>query len=316
MTLNRVTVFGGSGFLGRHVVRCLAAEGAIVRVAVRHPEDALFLKPMGDVGQIVPVYADVLDEGTIAAAVKGVDAVVNAVGLYVQRGRLTFEAVHGQGAAAVARQASAAGVAQLVHVSGIGVSPTAESAYVRSRAHGETLVREAFPASIILRPGVLFGPEDAFFNTLAMLARLSPVLPLIGGGGVRLQPVYVGDVAHAAVAALANPKSKGQTYELGGPAVYTYAELMRLLLREIGRRRLLVPLPFFAAEWKARVLELLPNPLLTRDQVLLLKHDNVVTAGAPGLRDLGIEPTAVEAVLPTYLNRFRPSGGRRPVRLA
>lgn len=311
MALGRVTVFGGSGFLGRHIVKHLAAEGIVVRVATRHPDEALFLKPMGNVGQIVPVHADVRDEKSVAAAVAGVDAVVNAVGLYVQRGRATFAAVHEAGAREVALRAAEAGVGRLVHISGIGVSPTSDSAYVRSRAEGETLVRKAFAGATILRPSVLFGPEDAFFNTLAALARLSPVLPLFGGGGSKSQPVYVGDVARAVARALADPATAGKDYELGGPRTYTYAELTRLLLAEIRRPRLLVPWPFFVAEIQARFLELLPNPPLTRDQVKLMKIDTVVGANAEGLGALGIAPTSVESILPTYVDRYR-RGGRSP----
>ncbi len=316
MALGRVTVFGGSGFLGRHIVKHLAAEGFVVRVATRHPDEALFLKPMGDVGQIVPVHADVRDEKSVAAVVAGVDAVVNAVGLYVQRGRATFAAVHEAGAREVARRAAEAGVGRLVHISGIGVSATSDSAYVRSRAEGEALVRNAFADATILRPSVLFGPEDAFFNTLAALARLSPVLPLFGGGGNKAQPVYVGDVARAVARALADSATAGKIYELGGPRTYTYAELTRLLLAEIRRPRLLVPWPFFIAEMQARILELLPNPPLTRDQLKLMKIDNVVGAGSEGLGALGIAPTSVESILPTYVGRYRRGGLAPNPRLA
>ena len=316
MALDRVTVFGGSGFLGRHIVKHLAARGSVVRVATRHPDEALFLKPMGNVGQIVPVRADVRDASSVSAAVAGVDAVVNAVGLYSQWGRATFAAVHEAGAREVAQRAAEAGVGRLVHISGIGVSATSDSAYVRSRAEGEALVTKAFAGATILRPSVLFGPGDAFFNKFAALARLSPVLPLFGGGGNKVQPVYVGDVARAVARALADPASAGKVYELGGPRTFTYAELTRLMLREIRRARLLVPVPFLVAEFQARFLELLPNPLLTRDQVKLMKVDNVVGAGAEGLDALGVAPTSVESILPTYMDRFRRGGRSTSPRLA
>ena len=311
MTLGRVTVFGGSGFLGRHIVKRLAARGTVVRVAVRHPDDALFLKPMGNVGQIVPVYADVRDEETVARVVAGVDGVVNAVGLYVEKGRLTFAAVHEQGALHVARQAAAAGVPGLVHISGIGASRRSDSKYVRSRAVGEELVRGAFEKATILRPSVLFGPDDAFFNTLAALVRLSPIVPVFGGGKAKVQPVYVGDVAEAAVRVLDVAEAAGKTFELGGPRIYTYAELMALVVEMTGRRRLLVPIPFVIAELQAAILSLLPDPPLTRDQVKLMKYDNTASPEAPGLKDLGIEPRSVEAVVPAYLDRFRRPGRTR-----
>jgi uncharacterized protein YbjT (DUF2867 family) len=311
MTARRATIFGGSGFIGRHIVRRLAAEGVIVRVAVRHPNQALFLKPMGNVGQIVPIAADVRDEAAVAAAVDGAEAVINAVGLYVERGRATFAAVHETGAETVARAAASAGVARLVQFSGIGADSRSPSRYARSRARGEQVVRAAFPRATILRPSIVFGPEDAFFNTFAALAQLSPALPLFGGGRTRLQPVYVGDVAEAARRALHDPAAPGQIYELGGPRVYTFRALLELLLAEIRRRRLLVPVPFVIAEIQAAFLSLLPNPPLTRDQLKLLRSDNVVTPGMPGFKELGITPTAAEVVLPTYLDRFRRGGRTR-----
>jgi NADH dehydrogenase len=311
----RATVFGGSGFIGRYIVRLLAAEGAVVRVAVRRPTQALFLKPMGAVGQIVPVAADVRDPAAVAAAVHGVEDVVNVTSLYVERGRATFAAVHEKGAETVARAAAEAGVARLVQFSGIGADPQSASRYARSRARGEALVRAAFPGATLLRPSIVFGPEDKFFNTFAALAQLSPALPLFGGGRTRLQPVYVGDVAEAARRALHDTAAPGSTYELGGPRVYTLRALLELLLAEIGRRRLLVPVPFLLAEIQAAILSLLPSPPLTRDQVRLLKADNVVAAGAPDLDALGIAPTAVEVVLPTYLDRFRRGGRVRNPRL-
>jgi uncharacterized protein YbjT (DUF2867 family) len=304
----RVTVFGGSGFLGRAIVRRLAADSADVRVAVRHPERATSLAEPG-AGTITSTYADVWDETTVGPAIAGADAVVNTVGHYVERGRATFEAIHGQGAAHVARAAAAAGIGRLVHISGIGADPNSESPYVRARATGERLVREAFPQATILRPSVLFGPEDAFFNQLADVARLMPVLPLFGAGEVRLQPVYVGDVAEAVARALAIETAKGQTYELGGPRAYSYRTLLELLLRQVGRKRWLLPVPYVAWELLATVAAPLPKRPISRDQVVLMKRDNVVGPNALGFAALGITQHSVEEILPTYLGR----GPRRPV---
>jgi uncharacterized protein YbjT (DUF2867 family) len=308
MAARVITIFGGSGFIGRHVVRRLAKQSWIIRVAVRDPERAKFLRPLGDVGQITPLAVPLQDAAAVAAAVAGTDAVINAVGLLYERGRQTFEAVHVAGAQAIAAAAAAAGVRALVHVSAIGASTEAEADYARSKGYGERLVREAVADAVICRPSLVIGPEDAFFNRFALYARLSPCLPLIGGGHTRFQPVYVGDVADAIVRALGDPAARGQTYELGGPSIYSFKELMELLMAEIGRRRLLVPVPYWLAEIQAAVLELLPVPPLTRDQVRLLRHDNVVAKGALTLRDLGLTPTAIEVVLPTYLARHRPGG--------
>ncbi|MGE0715305.1 MAG: complex I NDUFA9 subunit family protein [Alphaproteobacteria bacterium] len=301
----RATVFGASGFIGRYVVKRLAADGAVVVAAVRHPDTALFLKPMGNVGQVAPVRAPVTDEAAVAAAVAGADVVVNLVGILYEHGGQTFEAIHHQGAGRVARAAKAAGVARLIHVSAIGADPGAPAEYARTKGLGELAVRAAFPEATILRPSIVFGPEDDFFNRFAAMARIAPALPLIGGGHTRFQPVYVGDVAEAVERVIADPATAGGTYELAGPRVYTFAALMKLLLAEIGRRRCLVPVPFGIARMQARVLEMLPVPPLTRDQVTLLERDNVAADGMPGLAALGIEATAVETVLPTYLDRFR-----------
>jgi uncharacterized protein YbjT (DUF2867 family) len=298
----RVTVFGGSGFLGRAIVRRLAADGAEVCVAVRHPERAAFLAEP-DIGTIAATHADVWDETTVGPAIAGADAVVNTVGHYVERGGATFEAIHGQGAAHVARAAAAAGIQRLVHISGIGADPNSESPYVRARAVGERLVREALPQATILRPSVMFGPEDAFFNQLADLARLMPILPLFGAGDVRLQPVYVGDVAEAVARALAVETARGQTYELGGPRAYSYRALLQLLLRQVGRKRLLLPVPYAAWELLATVMAPLPKRPISRDQVVLMKRDNVVGPNALGFAALGITQHSVEEILPTYLGK-------------
>lgn len=306
----RVTVFGGSGFIGRYVVQRLAAGGQVVRVAVRDPVAAAFLKPMGNVGQIVPMRADITaDDAVITAAIAGAEAVINLVGILYERGRRTFQTIHAEAPARLARVAAASGVRRFVHVSAIGADLNSAAAYGRSKAAGEAGVKAAFPNATILRPSIVFGPEDGFFNRFAGMARFSPALPLIGGGATRFQPVYVGDVADAVVRALADPEAPGRTYELGGPRVYTFRELMVLMLAEIGRERRLVNLPFWAADLQARFLQLLPVPPLTRDQVALLRRDNVVSHGALGLGDLGIAPTTVEVILPTYMDRYR-KGGR------
>ncbi|MGD1876482.1 MAG: complex I NDUFA9 subunit family protein [Kiloniellaceae bacterium] len=304
-----VTVFGGSGFLGRYVVQRLARDGWTVRVAVRHPGRAKFLKPLGDIGQIVPLCVPVQDPAAVAVAVSGADAVINLVGILFEGGRQRFQAVQAAGAKAIAEAAAEAGVSALVHISAIGASPEAPAAYARSKGQGEAAVRAAFPGATILRPSVVFGPEDGFFNRFAEMARFSPALPLIGGGKTRFQPVYVGDVAQAVVKALDDPACRGKIYELGGPKVYSFKALMELLLKTIGKRRKLVSLPFALAKLQAAFLEWLPVPPLTRDQVTLLRHDNVVSPGALTLKDLGIEATAPEAVIPGYLERYR-DGGR------
>jgi NADH dehydrogenase len=303
-----VTVFGGSGFIGRHLVGRLAKQGWIVRVAVRRPSRAGFLKPMGEVGQITPLRAPVRDPIAVEAALEGADAAINLVGILYERGKQTFAGVHAQGAQTVADAAAAAGVERLVQVSAIGADLHAAADYARSKGAGEAAVKTAFPSATILRPSIVFGPEDDFFNRFAAMARLSPALPLIGGGSTRFEPVYVGDVAQAIAKCVADPACAGKTYELGGPRIYTFKELLQLLLSEIRRRRFLVPLPFALAEVQARFLELLPVPPLTRDQLRMLRSDNVVSEGALTLADLGIAPTAAEVILPTYLDRYRPGG--------
>jgi NADH dehydrogenase len=303
-------VFGGSGFVGRYVVRELAKAGARVRVAVRHPDSAGFLRPMGAVGQVTPVAANICDDASVSAAIAGSDVVVNLVGILYERGRQTFEAVHVAGAARIARESAANGVGRLIHVSTLGADTRSPSAYARSKAMGELKVRELFPAATVLRPSIVFGPEDDFFNKFAVLARLAPALPLIGGGHTQFQPVFVGDVAAAVAACLARSETAGRTYELGGPKVYEFRELMALVLEQTGRKRLLAPVPFLAAEVQAFFLEMLPVPPLTRDQVQMLRRDNVTSRGALGLADLGIVPNALEAIVPAYLQRYRRGGGK------
>lgn len=308
MARGLVTVFGGSGFIGRYVVQRLASAGWQVRVAVRRPDEALFLKTAGDVGQVTPVAANIRDDRSVATAVIGADAVVNLVGILFQSGRQQFAAIHTEGAGRVAAAAKAAGVKRLVQISAIGADPTSAAAYARTKAAGEEAVKAAFPSATILRPSIVFGPEDDFFNRFARLAMVSPVLPLIGGGHTKFQPVYVADVAAAVATVLDDAGTSAKTFELGGPQSYSFRALMSLLLKEIGRRRALVPLPFALASLQACVLQLLPVPPLTVDQVRLLKRDNVVSPGALGFKDLGLAPTAVETILPTYLDKFRPHG--------
>lgn len=297
MESKRVTVFGGSGFLGRQIVKHLAAAGNDVRVGVRHPDCATFLKRLGRDGQIELVHADVWDETAVERAVKQSAAVINTVGHYVEKGDATFDRVHGRGALHVARQAKQAGAERLVHVSGLGADTNSTSPYVRARGMGETLARDAFDGVTILRPSVIFGPEDSFLNTLAGIARRSPLMPLFGTGRTRLQPVFVGNVAEACARALADPSTRGNVYELGGPQVYTYEQLVRLVLERIAGRTVVVPVPFPVWDIVASTMRVLPDPPLTRDQVTLMTRDNVVGDQALTLETLGIRPTSVEAVM-------------------
>jgi uncharacterized protein YbjT (DUF2867 family) len=308
-TRSVATVLGGSGFIGRYVVKRLAAQGHVVRVAVRHPEAALFLKPMGAVGQIVPLYAPIQNEAAVHRAVDGADLVVNLVGILAERRAGDFQRIHAEGAGRVARLAAATGGARLVHISAIGADPASPARYASSKGAGEQAVREAFPAATILRPSVLFGPEDALFNRFGGMARLMWVMPVVAGA-TRFQPVYVGDVADAVMAGLRR-NAPGATFELGGPRVLTMRELLAYVLAETGRHRRLVTVPMWVARLQAALLEHLPGKLLTRDQLLMLQRDSVVAPGAPGLADLGIVPTPMDLVVPGYLRRFRPGGGRR-----
>ncbi len=303
-----VTVFGGSGFIGRYVVRRLAAADWVVRVAVRDTDSALFLKVAGDPGQVVPFPADVTDDASVARAVAGADAVINLVGILYQRGRRTFQRLHVDAAAAIAKAARAAGAGRLVQMSALGADLDSPAEYARTKAAGEKAAAEAFPGATIIRPSVVFGPEDDFLNRFAMMARIMPVLPVFP---TRFQPVWVGDVAEAFFRVVDDPATAGSTYELGGPQVVTFRELMQLILHETARRCLLLPIPMALAEAEAFFLEKLPVPPLTRDQVKLLGSDSVVAPGALTLHDLGIEATAMEAVVPAYLDRFRPQSRQR-----
>ncbi|MBT5571705.1 MAG: complex I NDUFA9 subunit family protein [Alphaproteobacteria bacterium] len=309
MKFRRITVFGGSGFLGRYVVERLADRDIVVQVAVRDPEGAKHLKTLGQVSQVTPVACDIKDEAAIRRVVAGSDAVINLVGILAQRKKQTFKALHVDAAEAVARAATDAGCKALVHVSAIGASKIALSEYSRSKAAGETAVRDAFPAATIVRPSVIFGQEDGFFNLFGGMARMLPALPLFGGGKTRFQPVYVADVADAIMATLLDDGAAGQTYELGGPEVASYADLMELMLHEVRRKRFLVPVPFFIGDIQATFAGLLPNPPVTRDSMKSLREDNVVSDDANTLADLGVQATAMRTILPTYLHRYR-KGGR------
>ncbi|MDE2466342.1 MAG: complex I NDUFA9 subunit family protein [Alphaproteobacteria bacterium] len=303
-----VTVFGGSGFIGRYVVRELAKAGYRVRVAVRRPNLASYVLVAGQVGQIQVVKCDVHDSEDVAAALRGADHAINLVGVLQSFGRQSFTALHVAAARTIANAAAEHGLDRLIHFSAIGAAKDSASSYAASKALGEEAVRAAMPGATILRPSIVFGPEDQFFNRFAAMARFAPVLPLIGGGTTRFQPVFVGDVARAACVCLNNPATAAKTYELGGPDIYSFKQLMQIMLRVICRRRLLLPVPFGVAGVLGSVLRMLPNAPITADQVRLLKTDNVVGADAPSLADLGIEPDSAEAILPSYLWRFRPHG--------
>src|SRR6516164_1001811 len=296
-----VVVFGGTGFLGRRLVEHLTTEGATVRVAVRHPDQARSILRAAGLNKIDVFGADVRDPASVAAALAGAGAVVNAVSAYVEKGGITFEAVHVQGAETVARASVAGGIARLMHISGIGADPDSGSPYIAARGRGELMVKQAFPSATIIRPGAMFGRGDALFGALADMARLLPVLPLIGGGGMRLQPVFVEDVAEAVAFSLADPGTAARIYELAGPKVYALRDLFEYTLRLIGKRRLLVPIPFILGEIQARLLELLPYPPLTTGQVDLLKLDSVASGLRPGFRELNIRPKSIEEIVPTYI---------------
>ncbi len=309
-TRNVATVFGGSGFIGRYVVKRLAQLGYVVRVAVRNPNAALFLKPMGAVGQVVPLYASLHNEATVARAVDGASVVVNLVGILAEQRRGDFARVHAEGAGRIARSAARGGADRLVYVSAIGANAASASAYASSKGHGEAAAREAFPHVTTLRPSVVFGPEDAFFNRFGAMAQYLPFLPVIAGD-TKMQPVFVGDVADAVIASLARADAAGSIYELGGPRVWTFREILAYILTETRRYARLVTVSMGIARAQAALLENLPGKLLTRDQLLLLAQDNIVTEGMPGLPELGIVATPVELVVPRYLRRYRPGGGKR-----
>jgi uncharacterized protein YbjT (DUF2867 family) len=306
-----VTVFGGSGFVGRYVVQALAKTGCRVRVAVRQPNLALFLQPLGSVGQIHPVQANLRYEDSVRRAIDGADGVVNLVGVLQPSGKQTYRAIQAEGAGLVADAARDAGVRAFVHISANGANRSSKSVYARTKADGEDRVAAAFLDSIILRPSIVFGQEDEFFNRFASMSRFSPFMPLIGGQ-TRFQPVYVGDVAQAVVAGLDGRARSGAPYELGGPAIYTFRELLDLVAEYSERKRPFLPIPFWMAKLMALLTQWLPGAPITLDQVRLLQTDNVVSADAIAeartLQGLGIQPRAVEAIVPRYLVRFRPKG--------
>lgn len=316
-----VVVFGGSGFVGRHIVRALAKRGYRIRVPVRRPDLAGHLQPLGNVGQIQPVQANVRVRWSVDRAVQGADHVINLVAILHESGRQKFNTVHEFGARAVAEAARSVG-AGLTHISALGADLNAESNYARTKALGEKAVLETIPDAVIFRPSINFGPEDSFFNRFADMARYSPVLPLIGGGHTKFQPVYVGDVAEAVARSVEGKIKGGQIYELGGPQVLTFKECMEELLTVIERKRLLVPVPWWVANLQASVLGLLPNPLLTKDQVLQLREHNIVSEEANNanrtLAGLDIQPQSIGTILPSYLWRFRAAGQfqRKPAGIA
>jgi uncharacterized protein YbjT (DUF2867 family) len=309
-----VTIFGGSGFVGRYIARRMAKEGWRVRVAVRRPNEALFVRPYGTPGQVEPVACNIRDDASVLAALRGADAVVNCVGILNRSGKNTFDAVQTESAGRIARIAAAEGVGRLVQISAIGADAQSDSNYARTKAEGEAAVLAAFPGAVILRPSIIFGTEDGFFNRFAGMSRIGPILPVVGAN-TRFQPVYVDDVAQAAVKGALGEAAPG-VYELGGPEVDTFRGLMLRMLAVVQRRRAVVNVPFWVANimgfafdaLQAVTLGLIDNKMITRDQVRNLRRDNVVSDGARGLADLGIPPTAMEAVLPDYLWRFRPSG--------
>ncbi len=326
-----VTVFGGSGFIGRHLITQLTAKGYSVRAVVRDVQAAQFLRPIGHIAQVTPWPGNITDPKSVSLAIEGASMVVNLVGILSVWGKQTFERIHVEGSANVARACSEQGVKKLIHMSAIGADKTSESDYARTKGEGEEAVLASYPNATIIRPSVVFGPEDSFFNKFAALSRITMFLPVIGApfipeitldsdtgihgveiniygkGGPKMQPVYVGDVARAMVNALETPDAAGNTYELGGPAEYTFKETMELMLSVTGKKRWLVPLAYPVAEAIGYALGLLPKPILTADQVRLLRNDNVVSGDLPGLTDLGVQPQACEAILPTYLHRFRAS---------
>jgi uncharacterized protein YbjT (DUF2867 family) len=305
MARRDIVVFGGSGFIGRYLVRALADDGWRIIVAVRDVEGARFLQPLGSVGQIVPIACDIGDREQVAAVFARADAVVNLVGLLHERGRQSFRRIHVEAARHIGEAAAARGIRRVVQISAIGAAPQSMSNYARSKAAAEAALRALVPETIVLRPSIVFGAEDRFFNMFARLAVFSPVLPLFGGGTTRFQPVYVDDLARAIVAALGDESALGQTYEIGGPRIYSFRQLMEYVRAQTGRRVLLLPLPYAVASLQAAFLQYLPDPPLTPDQVRLLQVDNVVSSAARTIADLGVTPTTVEVIVPTYLTRYR-----------
>ncbi len=307
-----ITVFGGSGFVGSQVVRKLARRGWRIRVAVRRPDRAFKLQTSGHVGQIQAVRCDATNAADVESALQGADAAINLIGVLYESGKRSFQALHVDAARNIAVACAAARIDRLVHVSAIGANPESGSKYACTKAAGEMAVREAKPDAVIIRPSIIFGPGDGFLNKFAGMATMAPALPLIGGGRTRFQPVYVGDAAEAIVRAMERPEASGRTFELGGPEVLTFEEVLKYVLHETCRRKPLVPVPFFAARVLGSVAQATAvvgvAPVLTRDQVVMLETDNVVADGAEGLAELGVEPTGLEAIAPSYLWRYRRGG--------
>ncbi len=307
-----VTVFGGAGFLGKHVVRALVAQGYRVRIPMRRPHTGMDLKVIGGVGQVQLMQANLRFERSVIRAVEGSDAVINLAAILYEQGQQSFESVHVSGAESIAKAAAAAGIKNVVHVSAIGSDVNAESDYSRTKGEGERLVREHVPTADIMRPSIIFGTEDQFFNRFAALSQMAPALPLIGGGQTKFQPVYVCDVAEAIAKSIVSGTS-GKTYELGGPRIYSFKELMAYMLDVIAKKRFLVPVPWVGANFMGFMGELagaLPfvSPFLTRDQVISLKSDNIVADDALGFSDLNIVPETIESIIPTYLVKYRKYG--------
>ena len=298
-----VTIFGGSGFVGSYIAAALAKAGYRVQIISRTPERGSWVKTTAAAGEVVLRQGNIRDEASLRSLIRGSDVVVNAIGILYQSGKQTFSNVHVLGAEQLAKAAKAEKVSQFIQLSALGVDKAVSSLYARSKLQGEKAVTAAFPGATILRPSVVFGAEDAFLNKFARFAQLSPVLPLIGGGKTKFQPVYVGDIAEAVVAIVGKPEAQGKTYQLGGPRTYSFKEILQFILHVIDRKNFLLPIPFFLAKIKGAILQLLPMPLLTLDQVRLLQYDNVVE-GTNGFKQLGIVPREMEQVVPAYLARY------------
>ncbi|MDB2414713.1 complex I NDUFA9 subunit family protein [Rickettsiales bacterium] len=305
MEQKTVTVFGGSGFLGRHVVSKLLNSGYRVKIVSPNPESANNIKPASPLGKLVSVYGNITDNESVKSAIKGSYAVINLVGIMHTRGGNRFTAVHAQGAENIAKESYKANIKKLIHVSALGIDQPSKSIYARSKANGEKAVIAAYPNAVIFRPSIMFGTKDNFFNLFAKVACYSPVIPLFGGGKSQFQPVYVADVAQAIVKSINMPKTNGKIYELGGPKIYSFKELMELVLKYTKRKCLLISIPFSLATIQAFFMELMPNPLLTRDQVKLLKINNLVNEKALSFKDLKITPKSLESIVPKYLTRFK-----------
>ncbi len=309
--MRKITIFGGSGFVGRYLVQKFAEEEDLIRIAVRNPIAANFLKPLGEVGQISLLQASVLKAESITKVIEGADVVINLVGILYEKGPQTFEAIHVEGARLVAKISAELGIPTLLHMSALGANENSRSHYASTKARGEEAVLKEFPSATIFRPSVIFGPEDAFLNRFAEMALISPFLPLIGGGKTKFQPIYVENVAEAFLKASFMKEAQGKTYELGGPKIYTFKELMNYLLKTIHRKRLLLPVPFGLAKLMSTLTQFFPTPPLTPDQVELLKTDTIVSSQALTAEDLAIFPSSLEALAPLYLNRYVPHGSHR-----